>query len=75
MKEKKEDIFHSSTYGKAQSGRVMGSTSSESFADRMRIDKNRKMVSGYNRSNLVRSSIGNGPRAKQYVPPAPESKN
>lgn len=69
MKEKKEDIFHSSGYGKAQSAEVIGTASTQSFADRMKIDKNRQIVRGYNDSRIANGMYANGPRAKQYVPP------
>ena len=68
-KDKKVDFFHSSAYGKAQSGGVMGSTSAESFNDRMKIDRNRTVVRRYDDSKLVALSKENGPRAKKYIPP------
>lgn len=69
MKEKKEDIFHSSAYGKAQNGGTMGAASVESFEERMKVDKNRQIVRGYNDSRVANGMYANGPRAKQYVPP------
>ena len=71
MKEEKEDIFHSSAYGKAQNGDGIGVSSAESFATRRKIDQNRQVIKGYGNSNLVGQAIGNGPRAKAYTPPAP----
>lgn len=68
-KSKKEDIFHSSAYGKAQNGAGMGASSAESFAARRRIDQNRRVIKGYGNSSLVGQAIGNGPRAKVYTPP------
>lgn len=68
MKDKKEDIFHSSVYGRAQNGGSLGSASSESFKERMRIDKNRQVVHGYGESQVANSMYGNGPRAKKYTP-------
>ena len=73
MKDDKEDIFHSSAYGKAQNGAGMGVSSVESFAARRKIDQNRRVVKGYGDSNLVGQAISNGPRAKTYTPPAPEA--
>lgn len=70
MKDEKEDIFHSSAYGKAQNGGSMGSASSVSFTDRMKINQSRRVVKGYGDSRLASQGIGNGPRAKQYTPPA-----
>lgn len=69
IKEKKENIFHSSEYGKAQSASVMGTTSTQSFEERMKVDKNRQIVQSYNDSRIVSGSYLNGPKAKQYVPP------
>ena len=72
MKEKKENIFHSSEYGKAQNAENMGVASTESFEERMKIEKNRQIVRGYNDSRVANGVYMNGPRAKQYV--APEKK-
>lgn len=69
MKEKKENIFHSSAYGKAQSADVMGTASMQSFEERMKVDKNRQIVQSYNDSRIVSGSYLNGPKAKKYVPP------
>lgn len=69
MKEKKENIFHSSAYGKAQNAEAIGAASVESFEERMKVDKNRQIVKGYNDSRIVNGMYANGPRAKQYVPP------
>lgn len=69
MKEKKEDIFHSSEYGKAQSAETIGTTSSETFSERMKTEKNRQIVRGYNDSRVATSMYANGPRAKKYTPP------
>lgn len=69
MKDTKEDIFHSSVYGKAQNGSSMGSASTESFGDRMKVDKNRQVVHGYNDSQIANNMYTNGPKAKKYVPP------
>lgn len=68
-KEKRADIFHSSAYGKAQSGGVMGSASSRSFSDRMKMDRNRTVVKRYDDSKLVAGSKDNSPHAKKYAPP------
>lgn len=68
-KEKKADIFHSSAYGKAQSGGVMGSASAKSFGDRMKMDRNRTTIRRYDDSKLVAGAKDNGPHAKKYTPP------
>lgn len=72
-KEKKADIFHSSAFGKAQSGGVMGSASVGSFSDRMKMDRNRTVVRRYDDSKLVAGSKDNGSRAKKYTPPENET--
>ena len=46
MKDEKEDIFHSSAYGKAQNGGAMGVTSAQSFSERMKIEKNGRLCEG-----------------------------
>ena len=74
MKDKKEDIFHSSAYGKAQNGEVIGVASTESFDERMKVEQNRQVVQGYNDSAIVNGTYKNGPKAKKYVPPEKEQK-
>ncbi len=63
MKDKKEDIFHSSAYGKMQ-GASMGATSAQSFNKRREIDKNRQNIGGYTSSGIANNAIKNGPKAK-----------
>ena len=68
--EKKEDIFHSSAYGKAQNGSNMGAASSESFADRRKMERNRQVIRGYNDARVVSQAVASsGTRAKVYEPP------
>lgn len=67
--DKKEDIFHSSTYGISQSGEAMGVASSEAFSKRRSLDHNRQYVAGFKESQLVTGAPGQ-PRAKTYTPPA-----
>lgn len=68
MKEQKGDIFHSSAYGKAQNAKAIGVASAESFKERMKVEKNRKIVQGYNDSRIVNGAYASGPKAKKYVP-------
>ena len=68
MKEKKENIFHSSAYGKAQNAGAIGAASVESFGERMKMEQNRQMVQAYNDSRVVNGAYVNGPKAKKYVP-------
>lgn len=74
MREQKENIFHSSAYGKAQNGEAIGAASTEGFNDRMKIDRNRQIVKGYNDSRVVNGAYANGPRAKKYMPPEEKGK-
>lgn len=69
MKDEKEDIFHSSAYGKSQSGENFGTTSSESFTARRTTDQNRQFVKGYGDSRISNTSV-NMQHAKTYTPPA-----
>ena len=69
MREKKEDIFHSSAYGKAQSAEAMGVASVESFGKRMEIDGNRQVIKRYNDSRIMNGAYVNGQRAKEYARP------
>lgn len=66
MKDKKEDIFHSSAYGQAQNSSAMGVASSVSFNNRMRIDRNRQNVRGYGDSRIVSDARSNGPRPATF---------
>ena len=70
MHEKKTDVVHTSAFGRAQNGRGMGATSAQSFSERMKVEKNRKRVRGYNDSRVVTQAYGAvGVRAKKYIPP------
>ena len=70
IKDKKEDIFHSTAYAKAQNGSTMGAVSTQSFAERQKLEQNRQMIQGYGASRIANNSIGSGPRAKTFTPPA-----
>lgn len=67
--DKKEDIFHTSTYGRAQSGQGFGATSNQTYNARMAVEQNRRMVKGYDDAGIVNQARGNAPRAKTYTPP------
>ncbi|MDO4612383.1 MAG: hypothetical protein Q4B29_02925 [Candidatus Saccharibacteria bacterium] len=69
MKEKKEDIFHSSAYAKAQSGGGMGAVSAQSFRERQKIENNRQNIGGYDRSGIMGTAAQNSPRPKTFTPP------
>lgn len=66
--DKMEDIFHSSAYGKAQSGQGIGTTTAQSFKQRQEIEERRNMVRGYGDSSVVNEARAKGPRARVYVP-------
>ena len=66
MKTKKDDVAHTSVYGKAQGGGI-GATSAQSFKERMKIEKNRQMVRGYEDSRIVTQTFRvSGRKAKTY---------
>lgn len=67
MKDKKEDVVHSSAYANAQNGGAFGSSSSQSFEKRMEIDKNRKIVRGYQDSKIAASTRVDRTEAKKYI--------
>lgn len=69
MKDKKEDVFHSSAYAKAQNGTGFGATSSESFKVRVNINQHRQAVRGYSESKLMTEGVHGGPKAKTYEAP------
>lgn len=66
QKEEKGEIFHSSAAGRAQNADGIGVASSSSFAERMKIEKNRQIVRGYNDSRVVSQAYTAGSRAKTY---------
>jgi hypothetical protein len=70
MKDKKEDVFHSSTYAKAQNGGNMGTASAESFAVRVKINNNRKMVGNYSSSRIASGTVNRVPKATTPTPKA-----
>ena len=72
IKDKKEDIFHSSGYAKAQSGSSIGAASSESYQVRVNLSQRRRTVQGYNRSEIMAGTRNQDLKAKTYEkPPTP----
>ena len=53
MKEKKEDVIHSSAYAEAQNQGGIGSSSMQTFEQRKAIDQNRSMVRKYSDSKIA----------------------
>lgn len=53
IKEKKDDVVHSSGYGVAQNGGALGASSGVSFSERMRINNNRSRVKKYGDSKIA----------------------
>lgn len=70
----KKDVMHTSAYAQAQNEGKMGASSSRSFAERMRTERNRKKIQGYNSSRLVSQTFAVGPRAKVYKAPTKEER-
>lgn len=70
IKDKKEDVFHTSAYSKAQNGGSMGAASTETFAARQALERNRQHIANYHQSNLMGKNIVQGaPKPKTYTPP------
>ena len=65
IKGQKQDFFHSSAYGKAQSGNVIGVTSTESFSTRQKIEHNRHNIRSYRDSKIATETGNQGPRTKE----------
>ena len=75
IKDKKEDFFHTSGYAKAQSGANMGAASTESYQVRVNVNQNRRVVSGYKDSEIMKGTRNKDIKAKAYTPPAQEAGN
>ena len=65
MKDKKEDVVHTSAYASAQN-KGIGASSTESFAKRRVIDQNRTIIKRYNDSQVVTETQANAPKPKTY---------
>lgn len=83
--EKKSEIFHSSGYAEAQSGKKIGTTAARlSMKERKAIEKRRQFVAKYNNSEMFSNTFSNRPEVKKlggtegYTPfktgPAPSSR-
>ncbi|MBR2543807.1 hypothetical protein IKF04_00710 [Candidatus Saccharibacteria bacterium] len=66
MKDKTEDVIHSSAYANAQNADRMGTTDSMSFSQRMAIEGNRKIVRSYRDSKIVNETSTGKSKATQY---------
>jgi hypothetical protein len=63
------NYFHSNSYAKVAHGEQLGATSVQSFTERYRIDRNRKMVNRYHDSMVARKdSVVNGVTKSQANP-------
>lgn len=70
MKAEKKDVLHTSVYGRAQEDDTIGVVSTQSFADRMKVESNRKYVKAYGDSRLMMNlRKASGVRARTYVAP------
>ncbi|MBQ1298732.1 hypothetical protein IIY24_02775 [Candidatus Saccharibacteria bacterium] len=59
MKEKTGDVLHTSAYGEAQNSGKIGSTSTQSFSERLRVNRERRRVKAYRDSKLVNDAFSN----------------
>ena len=66
VREDEKDIVHSSVYAKAQGNGGIGADSTESFARRREIDKNRMVVRRYDDSKIVEESGVRDKNARKY---------
>ncbi len=66
IKEKKDDVVHSSGYGVAQSGGAMGASSGVGFTERMRINNNRTKIRRYGDSKIANQFQVSRSRAAVY---------
>lgn len=71
MKDKKEDVFHSSAYAKAQNGASIGVASSESYQVRVNINQNRQNIKGYKDSELMNGIRSQMPKAAKAATSEP----
>lgn len=69
IKDKKEDIFHTSGYAKAQNGSNMGAASTESYQVRVNVNQHRQMVRGYKESEIMMGTRNKEIKAKAWTPP------
>lgn len=72
IREKKDDVVHSSAYGRAQNGGAIGTASAQGFDERIKIEQNRQVVRGYNDSRVAAQAYNARPRARTYEKPAGE---
>ena len=70
IKKKTEDVIHSSAYAEAQNRGGIGTASTQSFNDRMKIEENRSRIQEYNDSRVVtQARASSGIKAKVYTLP------
>ena len=67
IKEKKEDVVHTSAYAQAQNAGGMGAAATVSFEKRMEIEKQRKLVRKYGDSRVANRHRHEAWRARQVV--------
>lgn len=73
IKKKTKDVIHSSVYAKAQNSDGIGAASTQSFSNRMSIEKNRSRIRGYNDSRVVsQARASSGIKSKTYDTPEKE---
>ena len=62
---KSSDVMHSSGYANAQNAGSFGVAEGETFEQRQEIEKNRKIVQGYNRAKVAQRT-NMMPKARTY---------
>lgn len=63
----RSQTFHSSGYAQAQNRGNFGAASTESFAERQKINENRKFVRGYNNARVISDAYA-FERVRNYIP-------
>lgn len=74
FKDKKDDVVHSSAYGVAQNEGGIGAASTQSFAQRMEIERNRQNIKGYRDARVVNERGREAWRIRQEARQMGESK-
>ncbi|MBR3138706.1 hypothetical protein IKG38_01695 [Candidatus Saccharibacteria bacterium] len=63
-KKDKDEILHSSLYGRAQNKDGFGTTSYSAFKDRLEVDRNRKTIRGYRDAQIVNEASINSHKSR-----------
>ena len=60
-----EDVAHSSGYAKAQSGKNFGAASSQTFSQRMSVDRQKARIKAYEHSKVARQNFSSRGRVNE----------